>query len=307
MMWLFLAKGIARLIGALSGAVGFVGIAVLILSENSGMAANFTWLIIASFCAGILIVSVTIIYVWRACGFRLRRTARSPDVSAVPAPAASPSASPERARLHFAFSLALLLVLLAGVGWQAIKSIPLRARLAKEMHWRQSGFNPSFDSAGRIESLAATRYNSESMAAPGFDPIAALAEIPETPTIIISDPQADLSLRELAKCKSIHKLVLAGSGVTDSGLALVAEMSGLESLDLSRTGVGDAGIAYLNSLRNLRRLDLSSVGTITAAVADHLATFPKLEWLKLPQNAVTVESLNRIQRALPKLQIDADN
>jgi hypothetical protein len=197
----------------------------------------------------------------------------------------------------------LLLAMLCGVIWQAIGNIPKRARIAKQMYWQRNGFSASVDHAGHIESLTAMRNSDEALAAPGFDPIAALAELPDAPTIIINGPQADASIKQLAKCEAIRELKLAGSDVTDAGLASVAKMTGLESLDLSRTSVTNAGIAHLKSLPNLRHLNLANVNAITDEVAAHLATFPKLEWINLPQNAVTVESLDRLRRALPDVQI----
>jgi uncharacterized membrane protein len=95
---------------------------------------------------------------------------------------------------------------------------------------------------------------------------------------------------ELTKLKPIGAnlrwLDLAGTDVTDAGLAGLESMPNLTRLHLERTHVTDAGLARVASLNNLEYLDL--YGTeISDAGLDQLQRLPKLKQLYLWQTKVT--------------------
>jgi len=97
----------------------------------------------------------------------------------------------------------------------------------------------------------------------------------------------DEQLARLAPLQSnLRWLDLAGTKVTDAGLAQVAGMVNLERLHLERTGVTDAGLADLQSLAQLEYLNLygTSVGDDGL---EHLKSLPGLRKVFLWQTSVT--------------------
>jgi hypothetical protein len=81
-------------------------------------------------------------------------------------------------------------------------------------------------------------------------------------------------------------LDLAGTQVTDSGLAHLKAMLNLTRLHLERTGITDAGLTNLTQLTSLEYLDL--YGTeVTDAGLETLQSLPKLKQIYLWQTKVT--------------------
>jgi YHS domain-containing protein len=94
----------------------------------------------------------------------------------------------------------------------------------------------------------------------------------------------------LSKLKGIgvnlRWLDLAGTAVTDAGLANLAAAPNLTRLHLERTGVSDAGLARVATLSDLEYLNL--YGTpITDAGLTQLEAMPKLKQIYLWQTKVT--------------------
>jgi YHS domain-containing protein len=84
-------------------------------------------------------------------------------------------------------------------------------------------------------------------------------------------------------------LDLAGTAVSDAGLARLSDMPNLIRLHLERTRIGDAGLARLATLNQLEYLNL--YGTeITDAGLEQLQDLPKLKQIYLWQTKVTPEA-----------------
>lgn len=97
-------------------------------------------------------------------------------------------------------------------------------------------------------------------------------------------------------------LNLAGTAVTDDGVASLGEFTQLRRVHLERTAVGDAGAAVLASLQNLEYLNL--YGTqVTDAALDGFASLPRLEKLYLWQSQVTDDGVAKLAAARPGLDI----
>ena len=96
--------------------------------------------------------------------------------------------------------------------------------------------------------------------------------------------------KELARLSAIGPnlkwLDLAGTAVTDSGLAQLTTMPNLSRLHLERTQVSDKGLAQLGGLNELEYLNLYST-EITDAGLDQLQGLPKLKQLYLWQTKVS--------------------
>jgi mono/diheme cytochrome c family protein len=98
-------------------------------------------------------------------------------------------------------------------------------------------------------------------------------------------------------------LDLAGTGVTDAGLAQVAAMGKLTSLHLERTGITDAGLAHLAGLKHLEYLNL--YGTkVTGAGLEQLKGLTELRRIYLWQTEVTREQAEQLAAALPSATIN---
>jgi uncharacterized membrane protein len=85
---------------------------------------------------------------------------------------------------------------------------------------------------------------------------------------------------------NLRWLDLAGTAVTDAGLAQLASMPNLTRLHLERTQLTDAGLARVSGLNDLEYLNLYATG-ITDGGLDVLEKIPKLKQLYLWQTKVT--------------------
>lgn len=102
---------------------------------------------------------------------------------------------------------------------------------------------------------------------------------------------------------NITWLNLAGSQVTDAGLAALAGMPRLTSLHLERTGISDPGIAHLSGAQNLEYLNI--FGTkVTDASLETLQGLANLKRLYAWQSGVTPEGAQTLAAALPALSIN---
>ncbi len=100
---------------------------------------------------------------------------------------------------------------------------------------------------------------------------------------------------------SLKWLDLAGTAVSDRGLAEVAQMPNLTRLHLERTAVTDSGLSALASLDSLEYLNLYGTG-ITDSGLEHLQKLPNLKQLYLWQTKVSPEAATNFAQA----RIDTD-
>ena len=114
----------------------------------------------------------------------------------------------------------------------------------------------------------------------------------------------DEQLRAVAAlAPQVTWLGLAGTAVTDQGLATIGTLPHLTRLRLERTTVTDAGLPHLAALDRLEYLNL--YGThVTDAGLEHLKPLASLRHLYLWQTGVTVAGVERLRAALPRLTID---
>ena len=98
-------------------------------------------------------------------------------------------------------------------------------------------------------------------------------------------------------------LDLAGTGVTDAGLAILGEMPNLTRLHLDRTRAGDATAARSAALSQLEYLNLYGTQVSDAGLA-RLAGLTRLRSLYVWQSRVTPGAVERLQASLPRLTVD---
>lgn len=102
---------------------------------------------------------------------------------------------------------------------------------------------------------------------------------------------------------NITWLNLAGSQVTDGGLAALAAMPRLTSIHLERTVISDAGLAHLAGLANLEYLNI--FGTkVSDAGLETLKPLANLKRLYAWQSGVTPAGAQALAAALPALSIN---
>ena len=133
--------------------------------------------------------------------------------------------------------------------------------------------------------------------APAVEMLAARLNVGLTP-VAVGQPWVDCDARsarpfgdrELAALaplgRNVTSLDLAGTAVTDAGLAAVAAMPNLRALHLKRTAVTDAGLARLSHLARLESLDLYGTA-VTDAGLTALRPLPNLARLYVWRTKVT--------------------
>jgi YHS domain-containing protein len=98
-------------------------------------------------------------------------------------------------------------------------------------------------------------------------------------------------------------LNLAGTGVTDAGLAQIAGLKNLQRLHLEKTAITDAGLAHLKGLAELRYLNL--YGTkVTDKGLESLRGLKKLRNLYVWQTAVTEEGAKALAGTVTGIDIN---
>lgn len=115
---------------------------------------------------------------------------------------------------------------------------------------------------------------------------------------------ADAQLANLTPiAQQVYELNLAGSKITDAGLAQVASLTNLRRLHLEKTAVTDAGLAHVKGLANLEYLNLYSTPITDAGLA-HLAGLKNLRNLYVWQTKVTAEGAAGLKKSLPTVNIN---
>ncbi len=122
-----------------------------------------------------------------------------------------------------------------------------------------------------------------SLGLPHVGKITSLEELVLGPNISIGSEGA----KQLANLKSLIKLDLHGSRVTDIGLQHLADLVLLEELDLRETDITSAGLKHLEKLQRLRKIDLYCCQQIGDEGMKHLAKILSLEELDLQRTQVS--------------------
>jgi hypothetical protein len=78
--------------------------------------------------------------------------------------------------------------------------------------------------------------------------------------------------------KTLKNLMLAGTKISDSGLAHLAALQELESLDLCEcAGISDAGLVHLKGMSKLKRLCLAQTAITDQGIRQLKAALPDLK------------------------------
>ena len=114
----------------------------------------------------------------------------------------------------------------------------------------------------------------------------------------------DEGVRNLAGAVQLRDLNLDGTSITDETLRVIGNLHQLEELDLSSTHVTDQGLEELQRLKRLRVLWLSNT-KISDEGLIHLANLKSLEQLHTDRTRVTPQGLKSLGRSLPSLSTNS--
>ncbi|MBN1505775.1 MAG: hypothetical protein JW955_02960 [Sedimentisphaerales bacterium] len=128
-------------------------------------------------------------------------------------------------------------------------------------------YGPGFTDAGMVcvKAIPSLRIFSvhEGYSRIGDAGLAHIAELPNLELLCLHAMQGvtDAGIVHLTKMRSLRKLEIGGSQVTDKGLSSLKQIKTLEHLDLPQDqhGITDAGLTHLAGLPNLKHLRISRI------------------------------------------------
>lgn len=115
-------------------------------------------------------------------------------------------------------------------------------------------------------------------------------------------------LRRLKALKQLRSFDVAGSSVSDRGVAVLATLPAarnLESLNLDETRISNAAIREIVKLKSLEKLSLVSNQITDDAITD-LLKLKGLRRLDISENRLSANGVRRLMSGLPKCRIRAD-
>ena len=117
-------------------------------------------------------------------------------------------------------------------------------------------------------------------------------------------PASDAEVALLAGvADQVYALDLAGSKVTDAGMASLAALKNLSALHLELSSISDEGLAHVAGLSGLQYLNLYGTG-ITDAGLKHLAGLRHLNKLYLWQTKVSYDAATALEKDTPGLIVN---
>lgn len=153
-----------------------------------------------------------------------------------------------------------------------------------------------------------------------------LARLPHLVALRLCDCNiTDEELRHLSDLPKLTWLNLGGTRISDDGAAYLADSLDLTGLSLRHTKISNEGLRHVARMRDLRILHVGNTLTteealkdladmdnlrwlwiteITDAGVEHLMQMKNLECLSVSHNKISVEKLNQLQKAMPKLAIE---
>jgi hypothetical protein len=134
--------------------------------------------------------------------------------------------------------------------------------------------------------------------------LAHLHDLPKLRFLILNSTRiTGKGLRHLKGLAHLQDLSLDKTQITDDDLPTLKDLPELHDLSLCNTKVTDAGVPHLAALTNLKIVRLDGTG-VTNAGLRHFEGAVQLEKLELNQTQVTRKGIARLQRALPKCEIE---
>jgi hypothetical protein len=107
---------------------------------------------------------------------------------------------------------------------------------------------------------------------------------------------SDVDLKQIEDLVEVEDLNLAGTAVTDSGLATLCGLRKLKSLIISETAIGDDGLEHLARIESLELLNLDNTHVADAGLA-HLRRLAGLHYLHLSGTRVGDTGMMHLRNA----------
>ncbi len=129
----------------------------------------------------------------------------------------------------------------------------------------------------------------------------------------VADDELDLSkcgatdaelkeLKQQNRLATLRVLNLAGTFITDGGLAELSDLKGLQELNLNGSKITDAGLRHLGGLTELRKLDINWTD-ISDTGLYWIVKLTALEMVDLRWTKATIAGRQRLQQRRPRLKI----
>jgi len=122
-------------------------------------------------------------------------------------------------------------------------------------------------------------------------------------SLSISCAYSLLHLEFLCQMKSLNRLNISRTRITDEGVETISKLTCLESLYLYRSDITDIGIEKLTSLARLKIFDIAGNINITNISSSSLMKLPQLCFLDVAETRFNQEGIDLLQLNNPHLQI----
>lgn len=132
--------------------------------------------------------------------------------------------------------------------------------------------------------------------------VPALSQIERAGLVLSGTGMGDSGMALLVPANNLLLLDLNSTGITSEGMDALAAFDRLEYLSMANTIVGDSGLARLAPLPRLRFLMLATTQVTDEGLAQ-LQKFPSLEYVGLHNLPLSPEALERLQQSRPGLTI----
>jgi hypothetical protein len=112
----------------------------------------------------------------------------------------------------------------------------------------------------------------------------------------------DAGLKHIKKFRQLRRLILAGTKISDSGLAMINDLPDLRALYLDNTIITDAGLEHVQKMVKLEDLKLSCT-RVSDRGLERLSMLTQLRALWLDGTGVTGAGVTKLERFLPQCKI----
>ena len=122
-----------------------------------------------------------------------------------------------------------------------------------------------------------------------------LERLPNLEEVYLDNVRFDdpvLAMQMVGKVKTLKRLTLTNTNITDESLAGLTRLENLQILELHDTDIGDTGVAHLAALPKLTHLDIGSTKVSDKGIDSILQL--ELENLTICYAAVTDDGLQRL-------------
>jgi hypothetical protein len=225
--------------------------------------------------------------------------------------------------------LALAILIVAGIGWLAMRAARQRGAVEAILkgggsvgydyplvNWRSSWWDTTPGLIQSAHDMLDENYFGNAVHAyvktnAGLEQVKNLSSL-KSLNLDSDDSNAndhhitDAGLERLKDLTRLESLWIWGNGVSDDGLRVLAGMGQLKSLDLMDSQITDIGLAHLKGLRELQHLGLHGANVSDAGL-QHLKGLSQLQSLTLSDTKVSDAGLDNLKGLAQLRWLDLGN